>query len=65
MRIYDLLSSESRRSVEKVFGHIKHHSDNRTRNKRNSEHLTEHDVKYLMGTNRQIHKRVNGRVKRK
>lgn len=65
MRIYDLLTHRERTALFKLSDGIKHHSDNRTLNRRISERLTERDVKKLMSTNRQIHKRVNGRVKRK
>ena len=65
MRIYDLLSSDSRRIVESMFGNINLHSGTNKRSKRNSECLSDMELKELMGENRQIHKRVNGRVRRK
>lgn len=65
MRIYDLLTHRERTALFELLDGIKHHSDNRTASRRNSECLNERDVKELMGTNRDIYKKVNGRVKRK
>ena len=65
MRIYDLLSSDSRRNAESVFGNINLHSDTNKRSKRNYERLSEKDSKELMGVNRQTYTRRNGRVRRK
>lgn len=46
-------------------GKGKVHSNNKKRNKRKSERLSERDLKELMGMNRDTYKRVNGKIKRK
>ena len=53
MTIYDLLDDDTRDKLNAV---------HRPKNK---EKLSERELKELMGCNRQIHKRVNGKVKRK
>ncbi|MEK5081159.1 hypothetical protein MKX73_19730 [Solibacillus sp. FSL W7-1436] len=53
MTIYDLLDDDTRDKLNAV---------HRPKVK---EKLSERELKELMGCNRQIHKRVNGKVKRK
>lgn len=65
MRIYDLLTHRERTALFKLSGGIKHHSDKRKRNRRNSERFSDRELKELMGVNRDTYKKVNGKVKRK
>lgn len=65
MRIYDLLTHRERTALFKLTNGINVHSDNRTANRRNSVRLSEREIKELMGVNRDIYKKVNGRVRRK
>ncbi|BDH62321.1 hypothetical protein MTP04_24510 [Lysinibacillus sp. PLM2] len=66
MKIYDHLDSNTKVKLgysDKGKGKV--HSDDKTRNKHNSERLSERDLKELMGTNRQTYRRVNGKIKSK
>lgn len=54
MTIYDLIDDDTRDKLNAVH-----------RPKKNKEKLSERELRELMGCNRQIHKRVNGKVKRK
>ena len=54
MTIYDLIDDDTRDKLNAVH-----------RPKKNKEKLSDADLRELMGTNRQIHKKVNGKVKRK
>lgn len=65
MRICDLLTYSERSELMKLSNGIKHHEHNRKCSMRNSERLSERDIKELMNTNIQTYKRVHGRVKRK
>lgn len=65
MRIYDLLTHNERSELMKLSNGIKHPECNKKRSRRNSERLSECDIKELMNTNIQTYKRVHGRVKRK
>lgn len=55
MTIYDLIDDETRDKLNAVHRPLV----------KNKEQLSEREWKELMGCNRQIHKRVNGKVKRK
>lgn len=63
MRIYDLLTSKKLSELSEILNGIKHPRQNKKRSRRNSERLSERDIKELMNTNIQRYKRVHGRVK--
>ena len=65
MRIYDLLTYRERSQLMKLSNGIKYPECNKKRSRRNSERLSERELKELMNTNIQRYKRVHGRVKRK
>lgn len=56
MTIYDLIDDETRDKLNAV---------HRPSNKHKHEHLSEYDIRELMGMNRDRYKKVNGKVKRK
>ena len=60
MKIYEQLDEKTRRELG-----AKKTKPTRRRRKKRKEKLSDADLRYLMGTNRQIHKRVHGKVKRK
>ena len=66
MKIYDLINDDIKRKLGvSTKSNRKGHVNNKTSNKRNSERLTRREIEELMGTRRDIYKRVNGKIKRK
>lgn len=59
MTIYDLIDDATRQKLN-AKKPVVHRQSNK-----HKEKLSERELKELMGTNRQIHKKVNGKVKRK
>ena len=66
MKIYDLINDDIKRKLGvSTKSNRKGRVNNKTSNKRNSERLTRYEIEELMGTRRDIYKRVNGKIKRK
>lgn len=59
MRIYHLIDDETKNKLKAIKPKERH------RKKKHNERFSQHDLRELMGTNRQTYKRSNGRVKQK
>lgn len=69
MRICEMINDETWVKLLQLAGELeqckKKQQPVQPQKKKSSEQLSKRELHDLMGTNRQIHKRVNGKVKRK